>query len=265
MRRHYKKIYKRKKRRSLFKSRIFWLSLLFLTAFASGVYLFLFSSVFQVRDIQVAADKKIYIDEIKDIVAREINRKIAFFDSKSIFLASTEEINKKIREKFPQIAEISFSKNFPSALAVEVKERVPIATWCQNDDCFYLDKDGVIYERCQEKKLPVITFNATLTEAKLGKILIEKDSLTKILDFNNALQQDFDFKVTGLIFSQEGEELTVKTNESWQIFFSTKNEAKNQIDNLSALLKEGIPPERRQDLEYINLKFGNKTYIKYKE
>ena len=54
-----------------------------------------------------------------------------------------------------------------------------------------------------------------------------------------------------------------KTAEGWEVYFTPKEDLNWQITELKAVLENEISPERRGNLEYIDLRF-EKIYIKYK-
>jgi len=97
----YKKTYRTKKKRSFFKilkNKFFWLSFLFLAILSGLFYIFIFSSVFQVKNIQVLGTNKVPVQEIKDIISA---------NTKNIFLTNLEIISNDLLVRYPQIAKVN--------------------------------------------------------------------------------------------------------------------------------------------------------------
>ena len=61
------------------------------------------------------------------------------------------------------------------------------------------------------------------------------------------------------------EKLTGLTTEDWEVYFNLQKDIEWQLTKLRAVLEEKIPPEKRKDLEYIELRFGNFAPFKYKQ
>jgi len=59
----------------------------------------------------------------------------------------------------------------------------------------------------------------------------------------------------------EDTKITVKTKEGFLIYLTTEDTIENQIENLKIVLKEKIG-ENRVNLQYIDLRFGDKVYFK---
>ncbi len=59
------------------------------------------------------------------------------------------------------------------------------------------------------------------------------------------------------------ERINVKTSQGWEIYFNPKKDLEWQLRKLGADLDEFIPLEKRKDLEYIELRFGNLAPFKY--
>jgi hypothetical protein len=75
------------------------------------------------------------------------------------------------------------------------------------------------------------------------------------------LETDQKMRVT----SRFGNELRVKTDGGWEIFFATDIPLETSLDALSLLLDKEIPAERRADLLYIDLRTENRVFYRFQE
>jgi len=92
--------------------------------------------------------------------------------------------------------------------------------------------------------------------------MIERDYLEKILKIQKYLFEELKLGTKEfLVFSQR---LNVKTDEDWEIYFDPRGDLNWQLTKLNSVLKEKIPPEKRKDLEYIELRFGDLAPFKYR-
>lgn len=262
--RQYKKPYRIKKKKSIFKNRFLWLGILCLVFIGVFFYFFIFSSFFQVEKIIVSGNEKVSEEEIQSLIRKNVEIKILFFSTKSIFLTNLKKIKENLLNNFPQIADIEMGRGFPNLLSVMVKERTEIAVFCQDENCFLLDADGVIFEETRlEDNLIKIINERRINRAVLGGTIIEKDYLEKVFKIQEYISEEFEFGVKKFFVFEE--RLNVETREDWEVYFDPKIDLNWQLTKLRLVLEEKIPSERRKDLEYIELRFGDFASFKYKE
>lgn len=259
MKRHrYKKHYRIRKKKSIFRKWSFWLTFLILVLFSSGFYFFIFSSTFQVKEIKVTGEIKIPVEELKNAISDKVNKKIAFFNIRNIFLANTREIDKILLEKFPQIAKVQILREFPDVLAAQIEERKPFALFLRGENYFYIDKTGVIFEEVFEIPQLLKIKLASIPDLELGKRIIEEEKMTQILKIISKLN-DLKIPIEEILIASE-RRFNAKTLASFEIYFNPEKDLDWQLTELSILLKERIPPEKRGKLQYIDLRF-EKIYI----
>lgn len=268
----YKKSYRTVKKKSffdifkVFKYKITWVIVLILTLIGGLTHLFIFSSVFQIKNIQISETVKSPTEEIRSIISNNTG---------NIFLSDLNSISQNILEKYPQIVNVNIKRKFPDKVIVQIQERQPVATFCINSlistlrifkpkelsspNCFYLDDKGIAFERTSQKdiKLPIIIIKNPVRDLDLGQEIINKEYLDKIVDINSKLK---DIEISE-IYPYSQSRLDIKTSESWDIYFSTKENIDSQIEELDILLKEKLSLKERESLEYIDLRF-EKIYIK---
>lgn len=262
---NYKKPYKIKKKKPLFKKAIFWYVFLFFIAGGFIFYCFCFFPVFQIKEIKIYGANKVSSEEIINVLQAKLTKNILFFNSKSIFLADFQLASKEILENFPQITNIECKRNFPDKVAVKIQERIPVAILAQGDRSFFIDEEGIIFELLSEQKENVMRMtDLTLKEnIALGERVINKEDLSRIIAIYNALKTDLNIYFKPFQKVSENR-LNVTTLEGWQIFFDFQKDVIWQIDKLKAVLEEKIPSDKRRNLEYIELRFGNLAPYKYR-
>lgn len=261
----YRKPHRYKRKKSILKSRFFGLGIL-IFVFLSSVFYFLFlSQTFQIEKIITAGEKKVSKDELKLLIEKNLENKILFFNTKSIFLVNSNGLRKNILNNFLQIAGVEIKRKFPDTLDFIVTERTGTADLCQREKCFLSDKEGVIFEEISSttEGFVKIVDEQNKEPFKLGKKAIGKEDLSKILAVSSKLS---DFKISVkefLIIS--GEKMEVLTSEDWKIYLNLRADIDWQMTKLRAVLEEKILPGNRKDLEYIELRFGNFAPLKYKD
>lgn len=269
-----KKKYRLRKRKPFYRKKFFWFGTLILLFLSGAFYLAIFFPGFQIKQIQVIGAKEISSEEIQNLAQDYIARDFLFFSSKSIFFANTKEIKQVLLQRFLLIANVNLKRKFPNKLVVEVEERKPVAIFCQQDSqqnsefvrkCFFMDKKGVIFEELLEeieenKNNYLIIINLGFKEGLLGREVIKREILNKSLEIREHLKE----KMTYIVQAKE-DKLIVRTIEGWEIYFSSRDDISRQIFNLSVVLEEKFPEQKRKNLEYIDLRFGNRIFYKFTE
>jgi len=235
----YRRSYRTRKKRSvfvIFKKKLFWLIFFVLIVLSGLAYLFIFSSVFQIKNIAVLGTEKTSAEKIRIIISN---------NAKNIFLADLKKINKMLLEKFPQIAKVDLDREFPSSLLAQIEERKPVAVLC-NNECFFIDEQGVAFE-----KVYSIPSEMLLIKAQE----INQEQVNQILKIDAGLKIPHE---EILLVSEK--RINIKTSEGWEIYFNPERDLEWQLTELSVLLKERIPLDKRRNIKYIDLRF-DKVYI----
>lgn len=236
----YRKPYRIKRKKSIWRRQFFRLGVLLLIFFISFSYLLFFSETFQVKKIIVSGEEKISKEEIKKLV-----------EKKNIFLINLGKTRKNILEKFLQIAEIEIDRSFPDTLNILVIERVAVAVWCESEECFLIDKEGVLFEKASPETDWVEIFG--------DKELLEEKKISQILEIRSKLKEDLDVAIEKAVLVSP-KRLDVKTAENWEIYFNLEEDLNWQVQKLGLVLEKQIPPEKRGSLQYIDLRFSRVYY-----
>jgi hypothetical protein len=259
----YRKPHSYKKKKSIFSRKEFWL-VIFFALLASGVfYLVCFSSFVQIKEIKISGNQKVSAEAIKEIVKKRSEKNILFFPSQSIFLADLNQMSKDVLEKFMLIGEVKLKRNFFNALSVDVSERKPVAVLLQGENIFNLDEKGIVFEKAfLEDGLMMIIDRQK--NNNLGEKAIDEEKLSHILSINSKMKSDLNLPIQWIEIESD-DKLNLVMTEGWQAYFDLKKDVDWQLTKMKAVLEEKIPPERRRDLEYIELRFGNFAPFKYKD
>ena len=256
--RNYRRPYKAKKKKSILKNRIFWLSILVLTVFSGVFYLILFHSFFQIKTVEISGNKKVSTENLENLLNEEINRKILSFPSRSIFLADFGKINREVLKNF-HVNQVSLKRKFPSTLFLQIKEREAAAVFTQSDKSFVIDKEGFIFDFFDsgEEEQTFIKFKKIgEVEMDLRDKVIDEDQLSKILEAESKLKNLLNVLAEDIIIISEVR-FDVKTSEGFKIYFNFQEDLDWQIAKLKAALEEEFPPGERGNLEYIDIRFGD--------
>jgi cell division septal protein FtsQ len=254
----------------LLKSPFFWLSILIFSFFLAISYFLFYSSIFQIKDFEISGNREIPTDQIKNFLINQTTKKFLFFPTQSIFLINSKKLNELFFVNFPQIKEIKIKRKLPEKIAVFIKEREAQFSFCQEKDkekeCFFVDEKGIIFKKIsltETKNFPLIELQSQ-KEFKLAQKILGEREISFLSQIKDNLRN---FKIDVLHFSlEEGKnKVLVKTGEGWDIYFNLGEDLSWQLTKLRIVLEKQIPLERKNDLEYIDLRFGNFANFKYRK
>jgi hypothetical protein len=182
---------------------------------AGVLYAIFFSVIFKIKEIEVLGGERIQKEDFKKFLEGKI-------EAKYILLIKLNPIKNEILKNFPQISSVEIKRKFPSTLLFKITERKEVAAFCQKEDCYLIDKEGIVFERGGDQGILKIERENFESEIKPGERVIEKEILDKILDISKKIEFG--------------------------------------IEKVSIISQDKIG-----DLEYIDLRFGNFAYPKYKK
>jgi len=263
MEKKFRKPYRTKKKKPIFRHRFFWLGLSILIVSGVAVYFAIFSSKFQIKTVNVSGNLKVQKEAIGDLIKGKTRRQLLFFSNQSIFLADSNEIAQDVLEEFPQIEKITIKKVLPDILAIEVRERIAVGSWCRKEECFLVDKTGVIFEKKSPDTALVIRADSPNAGLSLGQKVVEEELMTAVLKIERELKGNLKVGVEEFVIL-DSERMNVKTKEGWEIYFNQKGDIGWQLLKLKLVLEKEIPLEKREKLEYIELRFGNLAPYRYR-
>jgi cell division protein FtsQ len=252
MQKGFKKSFGFKKRKIKYKRILF--IIIFLTLISGLGYFFLFSSYFEIKEINVAS-KEIEKDEVKNAIRAEIDL------AKNIFLANTGKATTILLNKFPKIDNLQIKRKFPSEIDISVEERKPIATFQFQNEYFSLDKKGVVFEKIPTELvyLPQIKIKTNFNILKEGDTICPAKIATTLAVIIDKFSNEIKIEIESIDIVSDYR-VNVKTKEGWQAYLSLDNDIFWQMEKLDTLLKEKIPLASRINLKYIDLRF-DKVYV----
>ena len=255
-----------KKTKPLFKNRFFLLSFLLVIVAGSLANFLFFSPMFQVQ--RVVENGSTRGEEMVALVQKLVPSRVFFLETRSIFLSKRGKMEQLVLEQFPEVENVRVFRDLPSTLVLRVIERKEVAQWCDTkSSCFALDAHGVIFRPDDSASLMRI-FPSDSQEPALGGRVIEVSVLSTLLDFQKRVEQlDLVGQAKVRVLSSDivsNARVSFSLSEGWKVFFNPEESLDWQVTKLRLVLEKKIPPEKRGILEYIDVRFGNQAYLKYR-
>jgi cell division septal protein FtsQ len=245
-----------KRKKPFYQSKVFWFVFLSSLAVLGLLYLFIFSSVFQVKEIKIEGNERTSQEDLSNFVWPLISQKL-IWETKSIFLVKSHQIEENILKNFPLIGKAKLVKKPLALLILRVKEREEFAVAC-NEQCFKMDYLGMVFEKTDQRQGLIIVFpNKNIL---VGQRAIDPSLLEQISRVEENFKNNPDVKIEEYIFYDN--RIEAKTQLGPRIIFDLDNKIDNQLLKLNIVLREEISMEKLKGLDYIDVRFGNKVYYK---
>jgi len=240
----------------------------------TGVCLLLLSSRFQIKYVEVSGMEKLGAEDIKSTASEFLKGNYKFFIPRSsFFLAGSEDLSQKLQENFYLIDSVSVSKKFPDKVIISIKERTPFGIFCKKEsgieagggNCAYIDKNGFAYDEAPFFRGAIfMKISKDVSEIKIGSRALEPVLMERMENFAEELKRVTGLETTGFeLFSKIPREARVATSEGFKIYLNHDDDFKKVLQVLKTVLDQEIK-DKRSNLEYIDLRFGNKVFYKFK-
>ncbi len=260
MRKTLRKKHKIKKRKPLLENNLAGSFFLFIFFLCGAFYFFAFYSLFQIDSVMIKNAKNLNEDAVFDFVDQKMYTELFLIRSKSIFLVSSEKTRQEILRKTSVIEDVKIKKIFPATIEVEIKEREPFAVWCRAIDekgCYYLNKEGIVFQKADTipKKLPLFVKEERVV---LGEKIVDSFFLQALFLAERELLR------SGVVVSYSrvptDKTIVMFIDEGWKIYFSV-DDIEKELANFR-LIAEEIGKTERTNLDYIDLRFGDRIFYK---
>lgn len=260
-RRSYKKPYRAKRKKPLLAKASFWRSVGGLVFVGGAVWVVCFCPALEVKEVSVDGTQKINGQDCVNLIEAEINKKVAFFDSKSILLFNLEQAKKEMLAKYPQIQDIKIERKFPSKIYASVEERQGVAVFIDaKGSRSFVDTEGFAFEPADDSGGVVRIDDAGVADAKFGTQVISKETLSAILKMKGEIDGAGKLTVSEARLATP-ERINLLTSEGWYIYFNPLKDINEQLVKLNAVLADESFKGKRANLEYLDIRF-TRVYLK---
>lgn len=185
------------------------------------------------------------------------------FPRDRMFLVPYDKIKALLSSRFLKISDTKFQKKFSATPVIQIEERRPSGILCKEQEifCFYLDRTGFVFEEAPLFSSGVFYkfFDERSKQSGLGEFLFEQSAAEKIFDFMNLLYPKI--QITEIRLKENGIR-EFYSDEGWYMITRVDDDYSAVYGNLMAVFSEIKNQEKT--LEYIDLRFGNKVFYKFK-
>ncbi|MEK7553304.1 MAG: hypothetical protein AAB504_01300 [Patescibacteria group bacterium] len=247
-----------RKRRQIFKLKIYIGLAVFLLLLVGVFYAVVYSPLFRITRINADVN----IEELKNFFSSR--SKIAKFLGRDNILIWNNNVGDFLKQN-PQIMNLSVEKNyFRREVKVDFQKRERFGIWCQqNEICWWFDKNGVVFEHAPKTEGEMIYKVDDFSERRLiiGNKIIKEDLLANLLKIFNILEQSGLNVRTLQIKDLSLQEATVEPVNILmpKIYFSLRFDPAFAMPAIQAIKEYGL-----NKIEYVDFRVENRAYYKIK-
>lgn len=260
-------------RRKIFK--IFWF-FCSLAIFAGLGYFLVFSKYFLVKDVLAQIDPSVGEagdsdkQQIAEFVRQELEDKnFGIIPGNNILFLNKDGLASALLKKHVFYKAFKVDYRFENqTLIVSGQARKAVALACLDADCYSVDEDGIAFYAVgsyatTDESLLFTVDKETGKEVVLGSLFLPK----KLVDFAAEFKKLADSEGVGVkravIEKEYPEAHFVKfiTRQGWYILTIFDFDPENVVENMKLVMGKEIKG-RREDLEYIDLRYNDKAYYK---
>jgi cell division septal protein FtsQ len=256
--------------RQVAKKVAYWL--LFLSFLGLAFWMVFLSNLMVVSRIDVNTDDD-NGRQAKEMIQSEIRGK--FFNllpKNNLLLVSRGKLVRDLKLKDRNIKEVSIEKIFPNILKTEIVQRQPRLIWCRKS-CYLVDDQGQAYfqisggdELPEENSLLKIVDDSD-GEISTGDVVVSREKVDFLSQLPEKIREKTGIEVANdaQIPSFMSDEVHLTTVSGWTIFFSLQQPLELQTSILEKILKDNIPQDKIEQLEYIDLRIRGRAIYKLKQ
>lgn len=241
--------------------------------------------IFHIQTISISGLRSIHESDVQQEIASILTGSYAFglIPYSSLLAAPTQIITKTIVYRFPLITAVHIKKEFPNILVISAKERIMFGILCNdlvNNDaapqevlpeeqtdiqCAYVDTEGIAYESAPKTEGFLITKVSTDSpEITIGKQAIDSAMMRRITDISAKLPSVIGSSIIGYqLLRNVAREVRVVSKDKFSLIINRDDDLDNALSVLATILKKEIG-SKRKNLDYIDLRFGNKVFYKFR-
>jgi len=238
------------------------LVILVLTIIFGGVAYGIWRPEVRVHNIAVSGTEVLSPQLIGDKVEEILSgARFYIFPKDSIFLLSEGDVQQNLLSFFPRINSVSVERTGFQSIDVGISERVGVFMWCSgatSTPCVTGDENGFLFAQDDQILTPVHG-ELLYDSAPVGNIVFKEGAFAKVYSLTKALK-GLGVEVTNILFRGEDEvSLTLHTGTTLEYVLGEES----QIAEAFPSVLDGI--DTLEEIEYIDMRFGNRVYIKRNE
>lgn len=235
---------------------------------AFGVRALSYQERFAIAEVNVTGVEAIDPSRARSLVEEILDAKtFTFLSRRNILFYPRSEIETTLRDTIPHIERVQVSREslLGNALTVTIRERDHFAQWCSESACFAMDASGYVFAEATTTdafSTPYV-FEGSISAdgSPIGQVYLP-GRLAGVLTFLERLGQN---GIRAEQIAVDGEQdYSVMVAPGYAIRAVFGSDVGLLVKNLELILGSEALRGKEEQLEYIDLRFGNRVYYRLK-
>jgi len=224
-------------------------------------WLMFFTDTFAVQAVTIV-DARPHTEE-------EVRGRVESAKGQSILFIQTGLIEDRLLAEIPQLRDVHIVRKLPATLKIIVQEKTPALLLLSAGKYHFVDGGGIVYEPARLENLPgivlpVIKNNDSASQVTLGVRAVDPTFVQFVQTAQEKLPAIAGGQIAEIrIPSLAAREAHFLLNNNWTIRLDTTRSLDAQLEVLKSLLEHSIAADRRQKIDYIDLRIPNRVYYKF--
>jgi len=229
-----------------------------------------FLNFFAVNTIVVTGNGEVKTLALQSFLLEHTQKPVmGLFSQQNILLFPKVQLENLALFEFPKIDTLDISKDFPKhAVIVTVTERVPYGQWCRGADekkeCYVIDNKGFVFEKKIDTIVGLIQFEGGIAESRRNvlRTSVAPVYFENVVTFLNSI---IDMGLTPVHVTFQNKDATVRLEPGWDLKVALDGDLGATAVNLKAVLDTHNVRADLGQMQYIDMRFGDRVYKKMKE
>lgn len=255
------------------------------------LYLFLYSPLFRVKNVEVVNNTYLSDYEVKTVYYDYLDRNQSLLiPNDNIFFLESEKLSNEIKLSNNIVQDVEIRKNSRNDLVIKIKEKETVGYWQSGESLYSFDQNGLVIDILNENNSLVTSnqefkdgiYYGSLYMGTLSKypfivdyrkrflesgdeIPLTADKLAMIIDIFNYINENELFMINNLSFLDDlYQNLVVKSLDGYVIYFSLLDEDNliKSLDRCKVLFVQEFENTNLKNLDYIDLRMSEKVFYK---
>lgn len=235
---------------------------LFVVFFFGLLYIFFYSPFFEIKNFQINGLEKVRKENIEKIINDyQGKRNFLIFSRNNFWNFDKNELVSEFN-KYYVFENLEIKKKLPDGVIINLVEKQSAINWLVGDLCYHLDMTGTAIEYCEGGNGLLTIKDVGMNQIDIGDVAIYADDLKYLVELNEQGRNILKDKFQPIIYEKNKNAVTAKMESGPEIRFNTNIEVGDQVSRLDLLLKEAAISEQFLQMNYIDLRFGEKVFYK---
>lgn len=222
---------------------------------------------FKIKSIEITGNSVETSKNISDITKEKLAGNYLYLIPRSNFIFYPRRaLSESLLYNFKRFEAVDVSYAGNNTLLVDVKERKPLWLWCENQECYFMDKSGYVFAKAPNFSGHVYLRASGGLDNQGGEVIgstfAQNWNFGELYSFVESMKEKGFVPVEIAITAESDAELVLKNGEVIKLSpTKSLSAARADFENAlaSGLISSEIP------LQYVDLRFDNKIFYKLRE